>query len=278
MPKFLDQPEAYRLLQRENPPNVYPDGGPADFVSTAENDSVAKAVASVYTNMQRAWINQFVQLTDESIAKWETTVFGKTISGELSLQERRDRLLGKIRALPTISLWDVLVLVNSYVPAGVYVGIIENGSLGEGSPSFPVWSLGMSELGVNTFLGGISASRLTGPSAGAVFGPTWPFPLTDGTYVDPTLTEAEALEIRAQQYSYTVKIYGYTLPADLLAELQLTLAEAEPARSTHDVVQNASLADDGLTQDVDDVDRYDLINVIARDSNSPSGYVGKVVQ
>jgi hypothetical protein len=278
VPKFLNQPEAYRLLQRENPPNVYPDGGPADFLSTAENDSVAKTVASVYANMERAWINLFVQLTEESIGEWEVAVFGRTISGGLTLQERRDRLLGKIRALPTISLWDVLVLVNSYVPDGVYVGIVENGSVGAGSPSFPVWSLGVSLLGVNTFLGGISISRLTGPSAGAVFGPEWPFPLTDGTYLDPTLTEEGALQIRAQQYSYTVKIYGYTLPADVLAALELALAEAEPARSNHNIVQNASLASDGLTQDVDDVDRYDLINVIARDSNSPSGYVGKVVQ
>ena len=62
MPDFLQRQDIYNLLERENPEDVYPHSGdPSNFLSTAENDSVAKVVEDAYTNLQVIYRNIFLR-------------------------------------------------------------------------------------------------------------------------------------------------------------------------------------------------------------------------
>ena len=121
MPTFLTQAQIYRVLQRESPPDVYPDGAPEQFVSTAEMDSVAKTVASCYEAMERIYENMFPTTADEQLGDWENNVLGSTPVGALTTAQRRANLLAFIRSQDNISYWTILNAVFGFVPAGTFV-------------------------------------------------------------------------------------------------------------------------------------------------------------
>ena len=86
MAKFLSRDEVYRLLQRELPEGVYPDGAPSSYYSTADIDSVASVASTGYANLQRIYDNYWPQSADEFLSTWEITVFAKNLSASLTLQ------------------------------------------------------------------------------------------------------------------------------------------------------------------------------------------------
>lgn len=276
MPIFLTRQQLYRLLQRELPEGVYPDGAPSAFFSTADMDSVAGAVATAYANLSRVHENNFPQTADERINEWVDKVFvGVSFDPSVTLQDLRDRVIGKIRKQPRINLWEVLTLVASYVPAGTYVQVAEGcGASGE-------WVLGESLLGVSTFLGPDKTWGELGFSDSycdelAALG----WRLGDARFGDTTLLAgAYGPDLYARQfqsYGYEIRIFGYEVTGTSYAQMVQQLNATEPARSPHLIKQNQSLAAYGLTFPVQDVDFESGVNCITIDNTSQTGYSGLV--
>lgn len=258
MSKFLNTDELYRLLQRELPEDVYPDGAPEAFYSTAENHSVARSVSGVYLAMEQVYNNFFPQSATEQISDWEVKVFGKTLDAALSVQQRRDRLIGQLRSQLSISLWDLLTFVNSYVPAGTFTRIVEyNGAENE------IWILNQSQLNLDTILGFGQIATIYDESACDTANSLW--------LSNPAAIEA----IRKQAYFFEIQIFGYQLSSIELADLIDNVQQLDPARSDFIVRQNLVLADFFLTTPVNNVERISNIHCIARDSSSTTGYIGR---
>ncbi len=225
MPYFLTRQEIYKILQRELPDNVYPQGPPSAFYSTAENDSVAKVTATAYENLERIYDNYFPQTADEKLPDWELAVFGEQLDGSLyTLAERRDLVIQRIRTRKGITVQDMIDAVKSII------GSDKNVEIGERNAHTGAWRLGASKLGKETFLrkwyGGFP--NLYGPDA------------CDRTAAEFGLTEEELLSYRRQAYLYDVRIIGYTPTADELNRIDLILKKSEPARSDHNILPNYS--------------------------------------
>lgn len=226
MPIFLTRNQVYRILQRELPPeDVYPDGPPTAFFSTSDNDSTAAVVAQAYSNLERIYENYFPQSADERQVDWELRTFGYELSGNLTLQERRDRVLARIRQQRRTTPGDIKAEVYTVIDSSVSVEIVEWGCGDAG------WILDVSELEISTILNGYHRLNPTGPNLcsldAAGFG----------------LTEEEYLEMREEAYTYEVRIYSYTLTSDEAAALEKVLLDAEPVRSRHFVFDGLDPAD-----------------------------------
>ena len=98
MPKFLTREEIYKIIQQEQPDSVYPYGAPEQYYVTANNDAEAKTIEGVYNTLQRIYINYFPITAEENLPEWEEMVFGKKLDSSLSEEERRGRVLVKIRS------------------------------------------------------------------------------------------------------------------------------------------------------------------------------------
>lgn len=274
MPKFLSQQETYRLIQRELPEGVYADGPPSAFFTTADNDSIAKTVATAYANLSRIYENYFPQSTDERIDDWEVKVFGVVSDDGLTLAERRSRVLAKIRKKPSLALWEILTLVASRLPEGVFVQVV-NWGCGDGGS----WILGKSKLGVDTILGWGNPSLIQGDDlCAAVVGNGWRLgssALGVDTRLTGTYSWQTISQVQAKAYTYEVRIFGYELTGLDYEKLVLELAAAEPARSGRLIRQNLSLASYGLIFPASNVDQFSGVNCICRDSSSDTGYSGR---
>jgi hypothetical protein len=279
MPKYLSAEECYRLLQRELPEGVYADGAPSGFYSTADMFSTASGIAKLYENMERIYENFFPQTADEKIVDWEVKVFGVQLDSSLSLTERRGRVINKLRSRPTLALWEILTLVAGFVPAGTFVQVIEWGC----HPSVTGWKLGVSKLGLETALGNQGDVLFLGngndicekmSSTGWRLGQRRLGIDTtlgiDGYYLDLSYAQIRA-------YTYEVRIFGYTLPANTRIQLEAELSKREPARSGHVIFENLSLTTYGLTVPVSNVDQFSLVDCITRDDTQTTGYKGRKV-
>lgn len=216
MPKFLTQDEIYRMLQRESPEGVYPDGEPSLYYSTAEMYSVAKTLETAYQKLERIYENYFPQTADENLTDWEETVFGFQLDSSLTLQERRDRVLAKIRSQRRCTPPDILATVYTVVNSDIPVEIVEWGC------EDGTWILDESQLDISTIL--------NGPQKFAVTGDAISCPITAAQF---GITQEELEAMQEEAYTYEVRIYGYTLTALELMALEKALLEAEPARSQH---------------------------------------------
>src|SRR4051812_18440745 len=98
MPKFLTQAEIYRMIQRELPPESYPDGPATAFFSTADSDATAKVLSSAYDNLSLIYQNYFAQSAVEKLADWEYALFGQYQDTSQTVEVRREKLLAKIRS------------------------------------------------------------------------------------------------------------------------------------------------------------------------------------
>ena len=235
MPKFLSREEVYRILQRELPPNVYPDGAPSGFYSTADMDSVADVAATGYANLERIYDNIFPQSADERLNDWEITAFGKLLEANLSLEERRDRVITKIRARKGITKRDMEEAVLSIIGSDKLMEIIEWGCRDGG------WQLDESQLDINTFLNGQNLVDVTGSM------------ICEADPSEYGKTEEEWLEMREDAYTYEVRIYLYTLTAAERQAIDEALSAAEPARSKHVIT-------DGLNpNDIINPDAFEFI-------------------
>lgn len=219
MPIFLNREQVYRLLQRELPVGVYPDGAPSAYFSTADMDSVAAVAATGYANLERIYENNWPMTADERIADWEVTAFGYRLAASLTLQERQDRVTEKIRSRKGLTITDMISVVKTIIGPDKLVDIAEWGCSSGG------WMIGVSQLGIETYLNGFP-SRLT------VTGPL----ICEADPATYGYTEAEWQQMRTEAYTYQVNIYDYTLTQAEYDAIDEALAIAEPARSGHVIV------------------------------------------
>lgn len=277
MPKFLNQQEIYRILQRELPEGVYADGAPEAFFTTADNYSTASGIASAYSKMERAYDNFWPQYADEKIDDWEIFVFNALQSG-LSLAERRTRVINQLKTRPTLALWEILTtVVANFVPPGTFVQVVEWGC--SDSVAYG-WQLGISKLGSETVLGW--GYTKVGPDGGdlcaAVIGDGWRLgqsPLGIGTRLGGSISYKDLSEAQLRAYAYEVRIFGYSLSSSERANLDLLLKRKEPARSAHIIRDGLSLVDYNLTVAVADVDQFDNVDCVAVDATQATGYAGR---
>lgn len=225
MAKFLTREECYRMLQRELPEGVYPDGPPAKYYSTADQDSVADVMATGYTNLSRIYANYWPQTADEKLTDWEITAFGQPLAANLTLAERQNRVVAKLRARKGITKKDMKDAVQSIIGTDKDVVIVEWGCPGG---EFGTWQIGVSLLGFNTYLGGYNMLQITGRDA------------CYSNFASYGVTQQEWDGMKIQAYTFEVKIFGYTLSAAERLAIDSTLTAAEPARSAHVISDNQS--------------------------------------
>lgn len=116
MAYFLTQEDIYKILQQELPENVYPEGSPSKYYSTAENDSVAKTLSSAYDTLESIYLNEFpLTTTEEKINSLEVAYFNEIFSG-LTLQQRIDKVIAKVRAIQDLSLWQIQIILCGLLP------------------------------------------------------------------------------------------------------------------------------------------------------------------
>jgi hypothetical protein len=275
MSKFLSADELYRLIQRELPEGVYPDGPPAGYFSTADSFAAASGLAKTYSNLQRVYDNYFPQFADERIEDWEVKVFGEMQVGTLA--DRRERVIQKIRSEPSLSLWEMLLTALSYVTPGTYVQVVEYGC--PESPAYG-WKLGVSKLGSETVLGG--GYDVVGGYGGQdicekILENNWVLgrsKLGTETILGGTYTNEQVALARFRAYTFEVRIFSEVLTSTAWAQLDATLKAQEPARSQHLIFDGLSLATYNLTVDAGDVDAFSLVDCAKVDNTSTTGYKG----
>lgn len=219
MPIFLTQDQVYRLLQREMPPgDVYPDGPATAYFSTADQFAFAGRVGDAYANLAKIYRNYSPVSADTNLSDHEFLNFGYTLDSSLSLEERRARVLAKIRLRRRTTPTDLLLTVYTILNSNILVEIVEWGTGTQG------WMLDVSQLDIDTILNEFNGLERTGPN------------LCQLDAADYGMTQDEFTRLQNQAYTYEVRIYGYTLTADERARLDQVLNEAEPARSRHIIV------------------------------------------
>ncbi len=257
MPKFLTPDELYRIIQRELPSDAYADGSPSAFFTTADNYAAAEVFGSIYLNLSRIYENNYPQTTDERIDDWEITVFGEISASGATLQARRDRVIGKLREQPDLSLWRIQTAILEYLPVGTPVQIIQRYFY------FDAWRLGVSgasELGFTTFLSG---GERIGPEGAPV-----------GGFCQTPDTEEWRYQ-RDTAYGFDVRIFGYTMPPLLQQQVDRLIRQIEPARSDYTLFQGLDINDYHLTEVVTPVSKADLFDCIFKNPASSTGYSGR---
>lgn len=228
MALFLPRSTLYRVIQRELPEDVYPDSGrPGDFWSTAESDAQAAIIAGVYEAQETNYDNFWASTADDAgLDLLEQAHFGRLSTG-LDSDQRKLRLNRKTQEMPSLSADDLEKLVKRELPPYVPVEYVAwNRDMGGGS-----WYLGVSELGVDTILGGSgSHSYPLGTD----------LCLKDGS--DIGLSPERWTEYRDNAYTYEMRILGYEPTAAELEEIERVLTESEAARDKRIILTSAEPA------------------------------------
>ncbi len=226
MPIFLTQDDVYDLLQREMPEGVYPEGSASASFHGADLGASAKTVETAYSNQARIYANYFPQTADEKLTDFEELHLGEQLLSSLTLAQRRDRVIAKIRQQRRTTPSDIRAAVQTVVDEGVLFEVIEWGCEHGG------WVLDESQLDIETILNAF---------AGLQFGfrEDW----CSVTATELGLTEEEYLIYREEAYTYEVRFYDYTLTAAEAERLEKVLLDAEPARSRHIVTDGLDSAD-----------------------------------
>ena len=226
MPIFLTKDQIYRIIQRELPPqNVYPDGPASAFYSTADSYATAKIIGDSYDNLQNIYDNYFPQYATDRQGDWEDLILGKKLDASLSLQERRNRVISKIRSVRRTTPADILATVYTIIDSSILVEIAEWNCGCAG------WVLDVSLLDISTILNGFNNLNRVGPD------------LCTLEAADYGLTPEEFANYQAEAYTYEVRIYGYTLTTEQRSDLDAALLQAEPARSVHIILDGLDPAD-----------------------------------
>jgi hypothetical protein len=227
MPIFLTQNDIYRMIQRELPEGAYPDGPPSAFFSTADSFATAKTLGTAYSNLGQIYDNYFPQHCDSSaIVDWEELVLGMQQDQSLTLSQRQDRVVSRIRSQRRTTPPDILSIVYSVIDSSIPAEIVEWGC-DEGG-----WVLDVSQLDIETILNGFSGVQFG-------FRTDW----CSVTAAQLGISQQDYLNYRQEAYTYDVRIYGYTLTALQRQILDLALSEGEPARSAHVIVDGLNPAD-----------------------------------
>lgn len=285
MPTFLTREQLYRLIQRELPPGgAYPDGPATAFFSTAESDAAASGAASGYSSLERIYDNYFPQTALEKLDDWEIFTFGEVASaasGSLTTDERRNRIIAKIRERKDLSLFTMLTTILDVLPDGTFVQIFENCEIGSG------WLLGESELGIDTYLG--TFEKLLFSDESQYCNPTftcWALGANElgitTKLCDSVLTDEDDLNAfrfsiaQFMAYSFEVRVFK-ALTSTERAEILDIIDRRRPARSVGLLWDDLALEDFALITAVTDVDRFDNVNCMAKDGTSDTGYIGRLV-
>jgi hypothetical protein len=282
MAKFLSTQEIYRLLQRELPEKVDPDGAPSAFYKTASMWSKADVAATGYANLRRVYENFWPQSSEEQIDEWVVKMFGSLFGNEVDLAQKRERVIAKIRKQPNITEWEILKIVSSYVPPGTYVQVYAPCGDGTTPGDQQWWTLGVSMLGIDTYLRGLTVYDLgIDPSEWCNFLANLHWRLGDdllgfNTYLSE-FKYMDIFQVQANAYLYEIRIFGYEVTGQDLLDMQRDVDMAEPARSAYRLRQNLDLNDFGLNNIVPNVDQFSLVNCITRDSGSTTGFTGRTV-
>ena len=231
MAKFLTQAEIYRVLQRELPEGVYPDGAPAAFVSTAESDSVAAVVGNFYTSMDSAYKNLNLISADEcKMSDWEITIFGTLPTEVLGLEGRRDRALARLRSTEDTSLWQVVQTIAASIGTARYFEIRQRNTRDD-----------------------LISGQIKGENSDLVWAPGWVSgdPAPPGVTVTNDLrnTQASLLAVRTHAYTYDIVVFSDTSFTAVQAQLDTLLTATEPARSDHTFYVVGST--EGMTPELD---------------------------
>lgn len=220
MPHYVSREEVYRILQRELPEGVYPDGPASAFYSTADNDAIAATLGTSSNNLERIYENFFPQTADEKQADWEDKVLGYQLDATTPLQDRRDKVIARIRSRRRTTPEDIIAIVKSILGPSVEVEVAEWGCGCAG------WVLDVSQLDISTILNGWNQVQITGPN------------LCTLDADDYGMTEEEFLLMKEEAYTYEVRLIDYTPTALELEALDKALTAGEPARSGHIIVEN----------------------------------------
>lgn len=225
MPKFLNNDELYRILQRELPQGVYADGAPSAFFTTADMYAVADCAATGYGTLERIYFNYFPQFADERQPDWEIKAFGHQLDVSLTLQERRDRVIARLRRRRGNKKSDYIDIVKEIIGEDKLVELARWGAADGG------WILDESELDISTiFFGGpvLATSGANACELGAA-----------GLGLSPQ----DYADAQEDAYTYSILIYGYTLTESEYREVDLALKEGEYARSQHVIYSGLDPAD-----------------------------------
>lgn len=215
MPIFLTQDQVYRIIQRELPEGAYPDGPASAFYSTADSDSTARVIADAYQSASGIYDNYFPNYATDRQADFENLYLGQQLDASIPLQERRDKVIAKIRSLRRTTEQDMLATVYSVIDTSIQVEIVPWGCGCNG------WMLDVSQLEISTILNEFNNLNIVGPD------------LCTKDASDFGLTPDEYARYQQEAYAYDVRIYGYTLSDQERSDLEKALLEAEPARSEH---------------------------------------------
>lgn len=224
MPLFLTKDQVYRIIQRELPEDVYPDGAPSGFFSTADNFAVATQLEVAYKSASGIYDNYFPNYATDTEAplpgqaNFEKLYLGRQLNASISLQERRDKVIEKIRSLRRTTAQDIKATVYSVISTSIQVEIVPWNCGCNG------WVLDVSLLDISTVLNEFNGLERVGPGLCAL-GPA-----------DYGLTPDEFARMQDEAYTYDVRIYSYTLTAAEREALEDALLKAEPARSRHQIL------------------------------------------
>jgi hypothetical protein len=223
MPYFLQPNDLYRILQRESPPNLYPDGQPSQFFSTADQYSVASVLGDAYANQEEVYDNYFPTVTVDNLPDFEFLYFGYNLDSTLTIDQRRVLLLNKIRTKRRTTPQDIIDVIYTIIDPSIPVEILEwNGNFN--GTRYGAWILGVSTLGIDTFLSGRA------PIYGAQLDKA---PLDcDLDVAAAGITEEDLINIQDTAFTYTVNI-GVTLDVQTLTMLDSALNAAEGASRRH---------------------------------------------
>ena len=220
MAKFLTIDEVYSLIQRELPEDVYPLGAADAYWSTADSYTTAGSISDLYSNLERIYLNNYPQSAEERLSDWEFAFFGYIADAILTIEERQDLLLQRIRTRYSMNPADLILIVKSIIGPDKIVEIREWVS------ESGTWILDESELEIDTILGGSLAFRVWGPT------------LCDDDPAEWGLTQDQWDEIREDAYTYDVRIYSYTLTAIERARIDTELSKAELGGAQHIIIDN----------------------------------------
>lgn len=227
---FLTAQQLYRMYQRELPEGVYADGAPSEFNTTASVYSKASLLKVSYDNMETIYNNMFPATTTEKVLDWEFAAFGELLDASLSITEKRNRIIGKLRKRPGITKTDMLNVVYSVIGVDKLVDIIEWGCATGG------WVLNESQLGIETYLNGANMMDVT-----SFLFPTGDFCDEDHSQFGKTDEEWELMQEEA--YTYEVLIYDYTITTLERSKMTNALLIEGPARAAFVISDNLDSAD-----------------------------------
>jgi hypothetical protein len=241
----------------------------------------------VYTSASGVYNEMFPATSVDRIDDWVLAVFGQFFDASVPLLTKQQRVLAKLQKIGSLSNWALLTLALSYVPQGTFVEIYHacgpNGLRN-------AWQLGVSKLGVNTFLAGKSPADIGIPQSVLDNMATEWCPFISNLHwrlgvdqlgVDTFLSPISYVDIAAFQaaaYLYSVKIYNAGQPQlspDTIQALSNDLFINEPARSSHQIFQNLDITMSGLNTIVPNADQLSDVDCAEVDPTSTTGYTGR---